>query len=142
MFIGKKLIRVLKKLSNSLGAFSHIARTAQAQRAHSANYYGVYPGNIAENQPPTEACMIKFLVYQEGLQGAEFRTLEPMAGIRLKKIFPGVPAGAVGCRIQDPGTHGKQQANSGGKQPTFRTARAARCAPHDVQHAADSRQDG
>ena len=66
--------------------------------------------------------MIKFQVKQQGLQGAEFRTLEPMAGIRLKNIIPGVPAGAVGCRIQDPGTHGKQQANSGGKPPTFRTA--------------------
>ena len=29
-----------------------------AQRTHSANYYGVYPGNTPENHPPTEACMI------------------------------------------------------------------------------------
>ena len=36
--------------------------------------------------------------------GADFRTLGPVASIRLEKI-PGVPAGAVGCRIQDPGTH-------------------------------------
>ena len=28
------------------------------QRVHSANYYGVYPGNTPENHPPTEACMI------------------------------------------------------------------------------------
>ena len=54
-------------------------RTARAQRRHSAHYYGVYPGNIPENHPPTEACMIKFLVYQQGLWGAEFRTLGPMA---------------------------------------------------------------
>ena len=84
--------------------------------------------------------MIKFLVYQEGLQGADFRTLEPMAGIRLKKIIPGVPAGAVGCRIQDPGTHGKQQANSGGKQPTFRTARAAHGAPPMTSNVRTARQ--
>ena len=96
-----------------------------AQRAHSANYYGVYPGNIPENHQPTEACMIKFLVYQRGLQGAEFRTLGPLASIRLKKIIPGVPAWAVGRRIQDPGTHCKHQANSGGQQPTFRTAHGA-----------------
>ena len=79
-------------------------RTAQAQRAHSANYYGVYPGNIPENHPPTEACMTKFLVYQQGLWGAEFRT------------------------------HGKQQANRGGKQPTFRTARAQRTVRPPMLH--------
>ena len=28
-----------------------------AQRAHSASYYGVYPGNSPENLPPLEACM-------------------------------------------------------------------------------------
>ena len=39
-----------------LGAFSHSARTARAQRAHSANYYGDYPGNSPENDPPTESC--------------------------------------------------------------------------------------
>ena len=27
-----------------------------------------------------------------------------MASIKLKQKIPGVPAGAVGCRIQDPGT--------------------------------------
>ena len=41
----------------TLGAFSHSARTARAQRAHSASYYGVYPGNSPENLPPLEACM-------------------------------------------------------------------------------------
>ena len=34
------------------GAFSHSAGTARAQRAHSANYYGDYPGNNPENHPP------------------------------------------------------------------------------------------
>ena len=38
--------------------------------------------------------------------GAEFRTLGPVASIRLKEKIPGVPVGAVGCRIQDPGTRG------------------------------------
>ena len=33
-------------------------RTVRAQRAHSANYYVVYPGNTPANHPPTEACMI------------------------------------------------------------------------------------
>ena len=40
------------------GAFSHSARTARAQRAHSANYYGDYPGNNPENHPPAESCTI------------------------------------------------------------------------------------
>ena len=42
-------------------------------------------------------------------RGAEFRTLGPVASITPKKKIPwytGIPAGAVGCRIQDPGTHG------------------------------------
>ena len=43
--------------SEPKGAFSHSARTARAQRAHSASYYGVYPGNSPENLPPLEACM-------------------------------------------------------------------------------------
>ena len=29
-----------------------------AQRGHSANHYGVHPGNTPANHPPTEACMI------------------------------------------------------------------------------------
>ena len=31
-------------------------RTARAQCAHSANYYGDYPGNSPENHPPAESC--------------------------------------------------------------------------------------
>ena len=34
------------------------AQRGHSARAHSANYYGVYPGNTPENHPPTEACMI------------------------------------------------------------------------------------
>ena len=33
-------------------------RTARAQRAHSANYYGDYPGNYPENHAPAESCTI------------------------------------------------------------------------------------
>ena len=39
-------------------AFLHSARTARAQRAHSTNYYGDYPGNNPENHPPAESCTI------------------------------------------------------------------------------------
>ena len=38
--------------------------------------------------------------------GAKFKTLGPVASIRLNKKIPGAPTAAVGCRIQDPGTHG------------------------------------
>ena len=44
--------------SSSKRAFSHSARTARAQRAHSANYYGEYPGNNPENHAPAESCTI------------------------------------------------------------------------------------
>ena len=54
--------------------------------------------------------------------GCEFRTLGPMASIRLKKI-PGVPAGAVGCRIQDPGIRGSRW------WKTADVSHSARCAP-------------
>ena len=33
-------------------------RTARAQCAHSANYYGDYLGNSPENHPPAESCTI------------------------------------------------------------------------------------
>ena len=33
-------------------------RTARAQRGHSTNYYGDYPGNIPENHAPAESCTI------------------------------------------------------------------------------------
>ena len=43
---------------------------------------------------------------QNSFKGAEFSTLGPVASIRRKQKIPGVPAGAVGCRNQDPGTRG------------------------------------
>ena len=33
-------------------------RTEHAQRGHSANYYGDYPGNNPENHAPAESCTI------------------------------------------------------------------------------------
>ena len=39
-----------------------------AQRAHSANYYVVYPRNTPENHPPTEACIIN--PKQHGVQNS------------------------------------------------------------------------
>ena len=60
------------------------------------------PGTTPENHPPTEACMI----HSKQHWGAEIRTLGPVASIRLNKKIPGVPAGAVGCRIQEPGIRG------------------------------------
>ena len=35
---------------------AHSTGTARAQCAHSANYYGDYPGNSPENHPPAESC--------------------------------------------------------------------------------------
>ena len=75
-----------------LGAFSH-----------SANYYVVYPGDTPENHPPTKGCMINSKQH-----GVQIKTLGPVASIRLKKNILGVPAGSVGCRIQDPRICGYQ----------------------------------
>ena len=58
--------------------------------------------------------------------GAEFRTLGPVASIRLNKKIPGAPAGAVGCRIQDPGTHGYQWCKTAYFSHSAGTARAQR----------------
>ena len=79
-------------------------RTARAQRAHSANYYRVYPGNTPENHPPLQ----KHASIQNSISGAEFRTLGPVA-------------------------------TGGGKQPTFRTARAQRTV-RPLTHACATRQ--
>ena len=50
-------------------------------------------------------------------------------GLGIKQKIPGVPAGAVGCRIQDPGSRGYRWL----KKQTFRTARAQRTVrPHMV----------
>ena len=45
-------------VGSPVGAFSHSARTARAQRAHSVNDDSVYPRNTPASNPPTEACMI------------------------------------------------------------------------------------
>ena len=42
----------------TMGAFSHSVGTARAQRGHSANYYGDYPGNNPETHPRAESCTI------------------------------------------------------------------------------------
>ena len=56
---------------------------------------------------------------KNSIGGAEFRTLGPVASIRLKKKTLGEPAGAE-FRTLGP------MATGGGKQPTFCTARAQR----------------
>ena len=51
---------LLALLTSPLGGVfaqrAHSAGTARAQCAHSANYYGDYPGNNPENHPPVESC--------------------------------------------------------------------------------------
>ena len=56
----------------------------------------------------------------KGAWGAEFRTL-----IRQKKM-PGVPAGAVGCRLEDAGIRGYRCSKTAG------FSHSARCTPHKV----------
>ena len=51
----------------------------------------------------------KFLVSQQGLQGAEFRSLGHMECLRLRKKIPGIPAGVAGGRIQVLGPYGMHQ---------------------------------
>ena len=74
---------------------------AFAQHAHSANYYVAYAGNTSESHPPTEACTIN--LNQHGVQNSG--PWDPWLASDKKKM-PVVPAGAVGGRIQDPGTRG------------------------------------
>ena len=71
----------------TMGAFSH-----------DANCYVVYPGNTPANDPPTEACMI------HSKQHRGCRIQDPGTGGKhqTNTKIPGVPAGAVGCRIWDP----------------------------------------
>ena len=59
-----------------------------AQRAHSANYYVVYPGNTVHDPFKTA-------------WDAEFRTLGPMASIRPKKKHPWCIS--RGCGVQNSG---------------------------------------
>ena len=77
-----------------------------AQRGHSANYHIVQPGNAPEHHPPTEACMIDSTQHRGGRIQDPGICGKHQTKIRLKQKIPGVPAGAGGCRIQDPGTHG------------------------------------
>ena len=70
-------------------AFSHSASTA--------NYYNRYPGNTPENHSPTKGCMMNSKQHW----GAEFRTLGPVASIRLKQ---NPWCTSMGCRVQNSGT--------------------------------------
>ena len=54
------------------GVFSHSARTARAQRAHSANYYGDYPGNNPENHQSIQNSKIQTSDACHGSQGPKF----------------------------------------------------------------------
>ena len=89
--------------------------------AHSANYYVVYPTNTPENHPPTEACMIKSKqhgVQQSGPCGCGKHQTK-------KKKSLVYQHGGAEFRTLGP------VATGGGKQPTFRTARARRTVrPH------------
>ena len=76
--------------AKDLGAFSHSARTAPIITVS-------YPGHTPENHPPTEACMI----HSKQHRGAEFRTLGPVASIRLKQKIPWCTS--RGCRVQNSG---------------------------------------
>ena len=69
----------------------------RAQHGYSANYYVVYPGNTPENHPPTAACMINSKQHR----GCSIQDRGTRGKHQTKKIIPVVPAGGVGCRIQD-----------------------------------------
>ena len=57
------------------------------------------------NPPRTEGCMINSIQHGGGCRIHDLRT---RGNHQTKKKIPGVPAGAVGCRIQDPGNHGSR----------------------------------
>ena len=61
--------------------------------------------------------------------GAEFRSLGHRECIRLKKKIPGVPVGAAGCKIQDPGTCGMHQTK---KKISWYASRVAGCRIQDL----------
>ena len=65
----------------------------------------------------------KFLAYQQGLSGAKFRSLGHMECIRVKKNIPGIPAGVAGCKIQVPGTYGMHQTKKKNSRYTSRGCR-------------------
>ena len=102
-------------------------RTARAQRAHSANYYAAYPRNTPENHPPTEACMI----HSKQHRGCRIQDHGTHGKHQTKNTIPGVSAGAVWCRIQDPGTLGYRWWKTADFSHSARTARAQRTVrPH------------
>ena len=92
------------------GAFSHSVRTAPLITLF-------IPGTPLHTPPPYRSVHDPFKT-ASGVRGP----WDPWQASDFKKKIPGLPAGAVGCRIQDPGS----VATGGGKQPTFRTARAQR----------------
>ena len=73
-----------------------------AQRAHSAGTAPIITLFIPGTPLKTTPLQKRAGSIQKSIRGAEFRTLGPVASIRLKQKIPGVPAGAVGCRIHDP----------------------------------------
>ena len=75
-----------------------------AQRGHSALTVPNITLLIPETPLQTTPLQKRAWSIQNSIGGAEFRTLGPVATIRPKQKIPGVPAGAVGCRIRDPGT--------------------------------------
>ena len=82
------------------GAFSK-------QRAHSANYYVVYPGNTPENHPPTEVCMInskqhgvQCFVCDEGGQARYTQHIAFNGPCELNQVLGGKGGGLAG--IQEP----------------------------------------
>ena len=66
-----------------------------AQRAHSSNYYVIYPRNTPESHPPTEACMI----HSKQHQGC--RIQDP--GTRGKHQTKNPWCTSRGCRVQSSG---------------------------------------
>ena len=98
-----------------------------AQRRHSTNYYAAYPRNTPENHPPTEGCMINSK--QHGVHNS--RPWDCSKHHTSKTKIPGVPAGAAGCRIQDPGTRGYRW------WKTADFSHSARCAPLGQVQSAD-----
>ena len=63
------------------------------------------PGTYGMHQTKKQ----KFPVYQHGLQGAEFRSLQHMECITPKKDISWYASRVVGCRIQVPRTYGMHQ---------------------------------
>ena len=66
------------------------------QRAHSANYYVVYPGKTPENHPPAEGCMINSK--QHGVQNSG--PWDPWQASDKKKSLVYQQGG---CRVQNSG---------------------------------------